>query len=113
MRPFLQRPARLWGKDLELELAQIYSQEARFMVVCLSSHYPIKDWSRFELEVGRKAAHKRTSDYLLPLRLEREPPAIVGLRETIGYQTFIDDSDLTRIVDTMVAKLSGWEAPQQ
>lgn len=102
--------ARLWGKDVERELAQIYSQEARYMVLCLSNKYPVKDWSKFELEVGRRAAAKRTSDYLLPLRLERTLDPIVGLRDTIGYQSYLDDADLVRVVDTLYQKLSSWEA---
>jgi hypothetical protein len=97
--------ARLWGKDLEVELAQIYSQEARFMVVCLSAAYPIKDWTRFELEVGKRAAKKRTADYLLPLRLEASVPPVVGLRETLGYQTLAGPSDLERVVENLHAKI--------
>lgn len=98
--------ARLWGKDLEIELAQIYSQEARVMVVCLSRNYPIKDWTRFELEIGRRAAQKRTGDYLLPLRLGTDLPPVVGLRETIGYQTLYSVNDINRIVNILVSKLS-------
>ena len=63
--------ARLWGKDLELELAQIYAQEARYMVICLSASYPVKDWTRFELEIGKRASKKRPNEYLLPLQIGR------------------------------------------
>lgn len=105
--------ARLWGKDLEIELAQIYSQEARFMVVCLSSQYPIKDWTRFELEIGRRASAKRMSDYLLPIRLTKDVPPIVGLRETIGYQKLTERSDIDKIVNVLSAKLNAWEASER
>lgn len=76
------------------------------MVICLSRSYPIKDWSRFELEVGKRAAKKRTADYILPLRLEPEIPAIVGLRETLGYQTLYSLSDISRIVEILLAKIT-------
>lgn len=98
--------ARLWGKDLEVELAEIYAHEARFMIVCLSRSYPVRDWTRFELEIGRRAASKRSSEYLLPLHLEDDVPAIVGLRETIGFQRMTGIADVDRIVQTMLAKLS-------
>lgn len=103
--------ARLWGKDLEIELAQIYAQEARFMVVCLSQSYPLRDWTRFELEVGRRAAAKRTSEYLLPLHLERALLPIVGLQETLGFQTMEKSEDIPRIVELLVEKISrSWNA---
>jgi hypothetical protein len=98
--------ARLWGKDLEAELAQVYSEEARFMVLCLSDNYPVKDWTRFEMEIGRRAATKRTSEYLLPLYLTPTPPTLVGLKETIGFQTMLDHNDVDRIVSLLQTKIS-------
>ncbi len=101
----LNESARLWGKDLEQELAGVYAHEARFMIVCLSEYYPIKDWTRFELEVGKRAAGKRLAEYLLPLHLTSTPPPIAGLRETIGYQRLMEASDIARVVDLMQKKL--------
>ena len=71
--------AALWGKDLRKELAKVYTQDAQFMVVCLSSNYPERDWPSFEFEIGKQAAAKRTEDYLLPLVVGDERPAIIGL----------------------------------
>ena len=76
------------------------------MVICLSKSYPIKDWTRVELEIGRRAANKRTGDYLLPIRLEPEVPAVVGLKETLGYQTLAGPDDIERIVSILLAKLT-------
>jgi hypothetical protein len=103
--------ARLWGKDLELELAEIYAKEAKYMIIFMSSHYPIKDWTRFEFEIGRRAAEKRPGDYLLPIRLDSEIPAMVGLRETMGFQELKNDADRVRIVDAFIQKLNSWELP--
>lgn len=102
--------ARLWGKDLEIELAQIYAQEARFMVVCLSSSYPLKDWTRFELEIGQRASAKRPSDYLLPLKLETETPPMVGLKSTVGYMSMISRDDIDNVLETLVEKITSWQA---
>lgn len=75
------------------------------MIVCLSEYYPIKDWTRFELEVGKRAAGKRLAEYLLPLHLTSTPPPIAGLRETIGYQRLMETSDIARVIDLMQKKL--------
>ena len=96
--------ARLWGKDLEVELADIYANEARFMVICLSAAYPIKDWTRFELEIGKRAATKRPSEYLLPLRIGDNILPIVGLRDTIGYETLRNKADASRICESCTSK---------
>lgn len=105
--------ARLWGKDLELELAEIYAKEARYMIICLSDHYPVKDWTRFELEIGKRAAKKRPSEYLLPLHLADEVPVLVGLKDTIGFQKMQSLSEVHRVADMIVRKVMQWEAPPQ
>jgi hypothetical protein len=96
--------ARLWGKDLERELAKIYTDDARFMIVCLSDAYPLKDWTRFELELGRAAATKRTDVYLLPLILGDHRPHIVGLRETVAHLSTSTQS-VNQIADVLIEKL--------
>ena len=92
--------AALWGKDLKKELAKVYSQDAQFMVVCLSDHYPERDWPNFEFEVGKEAAGKRTEDYLLPLIVGATRPAIVGLPDTVGHLSLADRS-VDEVADLM------------
>lgn len=75
--------ALLWGKDIRVKLAEVYANEAQYMVVFLSESYPERDWTDFELSVGKEAAEKRTEEYLLPLRLD--DVKVVGLKSTIGY----------------------------
>ena len=72
----------LWGKDLRKMLADIYTDEALFMLIFLSKDYPEKDWPAFELEIGKRASHKRTQEYLLPVIVD--DVAVVGLKDTIG-----------------------------
>jgi hypothetical protein len=102
--------ARLWGKDLEIELAEIYAREARYMVLCLSPSYPVKDWTRFELEIGQRASTKRPTEYLLPLHLANDVPPLVGLRHTIGFQKMVDAADVERIAEMIVSKVTRWDA---
>lgn len=73
----------LWGKDLRKILTDIYSDEALFMLIFLSNDYPEKDWPSFELEIGKRAAHKRTQEYLLPVLVD--DVIVVGLRDTVGH----------------------------
>ncbi|GAA3553261.1 TIR domain-containing protein [Marinobacter xestospongiae] len=75
--------AQLWGADVRTKLAEVYANDAMFMVVFLSESYPERDWTDFELSVGREAAEKRTEDYLLPLRID--DVKVVGIRSTVGY----------------------------
>jgi len=84
--------AALWGKDLRKELGKVYSQDAQFMIVCLSDAYPERDWSTFELEIGKEAAAKRTEDYLLPLVVGPHRPQIIGLPESVGHISLTDRS---------------------
>ena len=75
--------AQLWGKDLRVKLSEVYANEALYMVIFLSNAYPERDWTDFELSIGKAAADKRTNEYLLPLRLD--DVKVVGIHSTIGY----------------------------
>lgn len=75
--------AQLWGKDLRQTLANVYANEARYMVVFLSEAYPEKDWTDFELAVGKAAAGKRTDEYLLPIVVDNVN--VIGIHKSVGY----------------------------
>ncbi|WP_153395335.1 TIR domain-containing protein [Ornithinicoccus halotolerans] len=97
--------AMLWGKDLRKELARVYGQDAQYMVVCLSEAYPEKDWPSFEFEIGKNAGQKRTEDYLLPLVVGDERPAIIGLPASVGHISLSDHS-LDDVAELIQEKLS-------
>lgn len=97
--------AVLWGKDLRKELARVYSQDAQYMIICLSEAYPEKDWPTFELEIGSAASTKRTEDYLLPLVVGTERPPIVGLPATVGHIS-LQDHSVGEVADLVVDKIS-------
>lgn len=103
--------ATLWGKDLRKELQKVYSQDAQFMIVCLSDAYPEKDWTNFELEVGRLASKKRTEDYLLPLVIGKEAPQIIGLPGTVGHLS-LDQLSVDDVADIVQQKLASLPAIQ-
>lgn len=99
--------AMLWGKDLRKELGRVYSQDAQFMIICLSDSYPERDWTNFEFEIGQAAADKRTEDYLLPLIVGSGRPSIVGLPTTVGHVSLSDHSldEVADLVQEKIAKL--------
>jgi len=53
------------------------------MLVFLSNDYPEKDWPAFEFEIGKRAANKRTQEYLLPVIVD--DVALVGLKDTVAH----------------------------
>lgn len=97
--------AMLWGKDLRKELARVYGEDAQFMVICLSDSYPERDWTTFELEIGQAASNKRTEDYLLPLIVGDDRPAIVGLPTSVGHIS-LETHTIEQVADLLQEKLA-------
>lgn len=110
--------AMLWGRDLRKELRRVYSEDALYMVICLSESYPERDWTTFEFEIGREAAGKRTEDYLLPLIVGDARPSIVGLPSSVGHISLATRSveDVADLIQQKIAQLppvrSGAERPE-
>jgi hypothetical protein len=61
----------------------VYANDAQYMLIFLSNHYPEKDWTNFEFEIGKAARSKRTSTYLLPVRID--DVNVVGLSGNVGH----------------------------
>ena len=95
--------AQLWGVDLQKKLADIYSNDALYMVIFISSKYPEKDWTRFEFEIGKSAGSKRPDTYILPIIIEDVP--MVGLANTLG-KVFLKDHDIPYCVELLSARLT-------
>lgn len=74
---------QLWGADLRTKLADVYANDAQYMLVFLSKHYPEKDWTNFEFEIGKEAKGKRTDIYLLPVLID--DVHVVGLSQNVGH----------------------------
>lgn len=74
---------QLWGIDLREKLADVYANDAQYMLIFLSEHYPEKDWTNFEFEIGKAARAKRTETYLLPVKMDEV--AVVGLTANVGH----------------------------
>lgn len=95
--------AQLWGVDLQKKLAEIYANDALYMVIFISSHYPEKDWTRFEFEIGKSAGAKRPETYILPIIIEDVP--MVGLASTLG-KVYLKDHDIPYCVELLTSRLT-------
>ncbi|MBB2191896.1 TIR domain-containing protein [Gluconacetobacter azotocaptans] len=97
---------KLWGENLRRKLSEVYAHDAQYMIVFLSKHYPEKDWTNFELEIGRDAKAKRTSTYLLPLVVD--DINIVGLSKDVGYVDLRHHS-VSEAVQILIRKIEDTE----
>jgi len=94
--------AQLWGKDLSKLLSEVYKNDALFMVIIISKHYPEKDWTNFEFANGKDAEITRPSEYLLPLRLD--DTHVVGIKESIGIIDLRQQS-IEEVADVLSEKI--------
>lgn len=98
---------KLWGQNLRLKLADVYANDAEYMIVFLSKEYPEKDWPAFEIEIGKEAKKKRTQEYLLPLIVD--DVNIVGLPKDVGYLD-LRTTSIEQAVETLIKKIEEGQA---
>jgi hypothetical protein len=73
----------LWGKDLAVELAEIYGKQADFVILFVSKAYVTKAWPQHEFRNSLAAAIGSAGERILPVRLDDSE--LPGLRATIAY----------------------------
>ncbi len=93
---------KLWGENLRRKLGDVYAHEAQYMVVFLSASYPEKDWTAFELEVGRTAKSRRTETYLLPVLVD--DVSVVGLSTDVGHVD-LRKTSIAQAVELLIRKI--------
>lgn len=74
---------RLWGKDLQVYLDEVYRKKARLCVIFISEDYVRKTWPRHEGESALARALEEPGEYILPVRFDDAD--LPGLRPTVGY----------------------------
>lgn len=94
--------ANLWGKDLYEYLADIYTNQARYCIMLISSHYAKKLWITHERKSAQARAFRERSEYILPVRLD--DTMIPGVPETIGYID-LRKTSVKELVDIILKKL--------
>lgn len=92
----------LVGKDLSVYFGEVYGIGTRFVVIFLSKHYILKDWTNFEFEIARDEAGRRNKEFIIPIRLD--DTIFHGLKRTIAYIPY-KENDLGKIVEILLKKL--------
>jgi hypothetical protein len=103
----------LWGKDLIAHLANLYQNKARFCVMFISKHYPLKRWTNFERQHIQARAFRDTNEYILPIRID--DTEVPGIAETTGYRDIRQHSleSIANILGKKLAKAKGQDALSQ
>ena len=77
--------ADLWGRNLQIHLAELYRIRARYCVVLISANYVTSRWTKVELEAALAREFECGDTYILPLRLDD-----TELRELSPVRCFVD-----------------------
>ena len=75
--------ADLLGKDLFTYLDEVYRKKARYCVMFISKHYPLKQWTNHERRSIQARMFASKDEYLIPVRLD--DAEVPGVLSTLGY----------------------------
>ena len=93
----------LWGRELASYFQDVYGPKTRFVVLLISKHYPIKDWTEFEFSIIRGEAKKHQEGFILPIMLDDIRTR--GIRTDIGHLDY-RKVGIDGIVECLLRKLS-------
>jgi hypothetical protein len=94
--------AELWGRDLSVTLPPVYSREARYCLIILSSAYLEKPWTKHERRSAIEEFIERRSDFILCLKIEDiELPGYSSLHGYISFARF----DIDAVYKLLLQKL--------
>jgi hypothetical protein len=92
-----------WGRDLVDHLVNIFSRKARYCVMLISGHYPLRRWTDTERKAAQERALRDANEYILPIRLDDTD--VPGAAEATGYRDLREHS-LESIADLLEQKLA-------
>lgn len=75
--------ADLWGRNLQIHLAELYRLRARYCIILVSASYVTSRWTKVELEAALAREFERGDTYILPVRLDHTE--LSGLLPTRGF----------------------------
>jgi hypothetical protein len=81
--------ASLWGRSLNEELKVTFGERATYVLVLVSKHYAVKDFTNFEFTIARDEARRRKEVFILPVRLDDTP--LIGLHPDVYYMDYRKD----------------------
>jgi hypothetical protein len=94
--------AERWGNDTIDHLVNIYSRKARYCVLFISQHYPLKTWTEAQRTDARERALRDENEYILPLQLD--DTRVPGITQAAGY-TDLRQHPMEEVVDRLAQKL--------
>ena len=94
--------AALGGSDFVTYIAEMYRTKARYCLLLISKHYPLKAWTEAERTSAREHALRDPEEYILPIGLD--DTEVRGIVEVKGYRD-LRQSSMESIVDLVEGKL--------
>lgn len=95
-------PDANWGDDVVDHLVNLYARKARYCILLISEHYPLKRWTDLERRHARERALRDADQYILPLQLdERRMP---GIAAAPGYRDLRQET-MQGVADWVEARL--------
>jgi hypothetical protein len=91
------------GSDIVTHLAELYRTKARYCVMLVSQHYPLKKWTETERNSAQQHALRDANEYLIPIQLDQTE--VPGIREAASYRDLRQHS-LEGLVDWLGQKLA-------
>jgi hypothetical protein len=93
----------LGGSDFVTHIAEIFRTKARYCVMLISQHYPLKKWTAAERTFTQAHALRDADEYIIPIQLD--DVEVAGIREAPGYRDFREHT-LESIVILLKEKLA-------
>lgn len=91
------------GTDVIDHLVNLYARKARYCVLLVSRHYPLKTWTERERTAARERALRDADEYILPLQLDDVD--VPGMTTAKGYRDMRDGA-VESVVGLLEEKLA-------
>jgi len=95
--------ANLWGRNLQIHLADLYRVRSRYCIVLVSNNYLTSKWTKVEIEAALAHEFERGDTYILPIKLDD-----TELGHILPTRSFLDarQESIEKIVELVKTKLS-------
>jgi hypothetical protein len=91
-----------WGDDVVDHLVNLYARKARYCILLISEHYPLKQWTDLERRHTQERALRDPDQYILPLQLDEH--TLPGIAAAPGYRDLRQET-MQDIADWVEAQL--------
>lgn len=105
------KPDVPWGGDVLDHFVNLYSRKARYCVVLISRHYPLRSWTKAERASVQQSAFRDPEEYILPVRLDDHP--LPGITEAEGARDLRKHSpeDIVQHLEEKLTRARRQEGP--